>query len=111
MMVLRTRRHPVRNRLSAGEMDSNPRSPGDENGKSRALGIRSDRGHYRRRGVRDPQHQQGGQQAIEAARHERQQVISAKAAHRAGAKSGERVDVSFQMILRLLFHQYNGENI
>jgi hypothetical protein len=50
--------------------------------RSRAL-FRSDRGHYRRREAPDPQHQQRGRQASEAARHKRRGVISAEAAHRA----------------------------
>jgi hypothetical protein len=50
--------------------------------RSRVL-FRSDRGHYRRREAPDPQRQQRGQQASEAARHKRKGVISAEAAHRA----------------------------
>src|ERR1700738_3583894 len=50
--------------------------------RSRVL-FRSDRGHYRRREALDPQRQQRGRQASEAARHKRNGVISAEAAHRA----------------------------
>jgi hypothetical protein len=57
--------------------------------RSRVL-FRSTRGHYRRREALDPQRQQRGRQASEAARHKRKGVISAEAAHRAGAKPGER---------------------
>ena len=59
-----------------------PSVPEPRNVRSRAL-FRSDRGHYRRREAPDPQHQQRGRQASEAARHKRRGVISAEAAHRA----------------------------
>jgi len=48
------------------------------------------RGHYRRREALDPQRQQRGRQASEAARHKRKGVISAEAAHRARRETGER---------------------
>jgi hypothetical protein len=47
-----------------------PSVPEPRNVRSRAL-FRSDRGHYRRREAPDPQHQQRGRQASEAARHKR----------------------------------------
>jgi hypothetical protein len=48
------------------------------------------RGHYRRREALDPQRQQRGRQASEAARHKRKGVISAEAAHRARRETRER---------------------
>ena len=65
-----TTEQPMVRRLSAGGRWIRTLGPGATK-REIARSFRSDRGHYRRRAAPDPQHQQRGRQASEAARHKR----------------------------------------